>query len=104
MKKSRADGAKPTITHNSTTHRGSYALQGLWEWCIQGRGEKRRGKVLLLNHVGIAPSAVRQTVKLSAVSSHLAVTLGKGNRLVLLFFNEEHEHLGPPRTVLSDRM
>lgn len=60
--------------------------------------------MLLLNHVGIAPSAVRQTVKLSAVSSHLAVTLGEGNRLVLLFFNEEHEHLGPPRTVLSDRM
>lgn len=104
MKKSRADGAKPIITHNSTTHRVSYALQGLWEWCIQGRGEKRRGKVLLLNHVGIAPSAVRQTVKLSAVSSHLAVTLGEGNRLVLLFFNEEHEHLGPLRTVLSDRM
>lgn len=104
MKKSRTDGAKPTITHKSTTHRGFCALQGLWEWCIQGRGEKRRGKVLLLNHVGIAPSAVRQAVRLSAISSHLAVTLGEGNRLVLLFFNEEHEHLGPPRTVLSDRM
>lgn len=53
---------------------------------IQGRGEKRRGKVLLLNHVGIAPSAVRQAVRLSAVSSHLAVTLGEGNRLTSTAF------------------